>query len=178
MCTREDVSFYSSGTKRGGGEKAEKFKCTLEKPWAIPAGTQQRECLQLLPCPLIAIPTSRQEEPLRILFIQPGTSQGLQLSKPWCFALNSQSFAELGTFHSKWIQWRAGQARLKSLVIAPENTSTDFLNEILNGNRLFEFKLNPLIGNQIITIKKILFSVLFYWVFLKNQSQENSNAPK
>lgn len=32
LCTREDLSLYSSGTKRGWGEKVEKFKCSLEKP--------------------------------------------------------------------------------------------------------------------------------------------------
>lgn len=86
----------SVAAKTGWGKKAEKFKCSLEKSWAISAGTQQRECLQLLPCPLIVIPTSLQDGTLRVRGMGPGTSQSLQLSEPWLFALNSQSFGWIG----------------------------------------------------------------------------------
>ena len=128
--------------------------------------------------------TSLQAGQLTVLCLGLGTPQSLWLFKPLLFSfslLNGYSailrpLAELGTFHLKWMQWRTEQAMFKSLVMPSENAGIDFLNKTLNGKRPIKFKLNPLIGNQLIITDKIFAQ--YHFIVFKKSIHKKSAKPK
>lgn len=63
----------------------------------------------------------------------------------------------------------------KPLVMSSENTGIDFLNKTLNGKRPIEFKLDPFIGNQLITDK--IFAQ-YHFIALKKSVHKKIAEPK
>lgn len=64
----------------------------------------------------------------------------------------------------------------KPLVMPSENTGIDFLSKTLNGKRPIRFKLNPLIGNQLIIAGEIFAQ--YYFIVLKRSTHRKTAKPQ